>query len=481
MRKRAAIGCILVLALLAGAGGTRSAAAGPEEGIAWVHKVVEGFEKAAAEQKVLMICINAKDTPGEKMEYAAKALREVIYKDPSVIVKSREFVCVYLTPEGSTDDYGEMRIRFGIEDKIVSPQHIFAAPDHLEGSKPLVRRQYWNYGSGEYAVKAMLDLMDKALIAYRVQQNLPDPPPAEPAGRKAWIGKMLDMVRTNDDAVRLGALRMLVEYDEKNDCTAALVPLVTEFAEADKARPLADVIRVLGVPGLDAAAEAIHPLLAHREDDIRGNAAVTLEYIGCPASAEPLLARAKKEKNEHIANHLYRALGRCAKDDAKVTKRLLKLSTPKKEAFPCYGPGIALGYAARSEKVARSIEKKLAKLGSPFTGFEYGKNTVVRAILMWALSHHGDAKSASFIRKKLMEPLEDEKAWGKGQVMSFYEAVARKCDGQADQDGAIEAGVYGVLWWERGHELLDEYRIGRSVAQFAPKGEWGRKPDEEDG
>ncbi len=79
-----------------------------------------------------------------------------------------------------------------------------------------------------------------------------------------------------------------------------------------------------------------------------------------------------------------------------------------------------------------------------------------------------------------MKPLEEEKAWGKARVMAFYEAVARKCEGQDDTQQAIDAGVGGVLWYERGRELLDEYRIGRSVKAFAPKGEWGRDPDQEE-
>jgi len=171
MRGRTAAEVILALLLAMGLSSANSAFAEPEEGIAWITEVVAGFEKAAKEKKVLMICINAKNTPGERMETAAHGLREVVYKDPVVVAKSREFVCVFLTPEGSSEDYGEMRLRFGIEGDIVSPQHIFAHGEHDIGSKPLLRRQYWYYGSGEDAVKALLGLMDKALVAHRVQQN----------------------------------------------------------------------------------------------------------------------------------------------------------------------------------------------------------------------------------------------------------------------------------------------------------------------
>ena len=486
-RTRAAGWVLLLLPVLAGIGlAPTGAGARPEEPaeaveeISWLTDVMAGFEKAAKEKKVLMICINARDTAGEKMETAAKALRDVVYKDPAVVAKAREFVCVFLTPGGSSDDYGELRLRFGIEGDIVSPQHVFAEGDHLMGEKPLLRRQYWRYGAGEAAIKAMLALMDKALVAYRVQQNLPDPPPPDPQGRTTWIGTMLELVRGTDVATRLGALRMLVENDNKDDCTSALVPLVTELGEAGRTDALRDVVRVLGVPGLEAAALALHPLLGHKDETIRGNVAVTLEYIGSRSSAEFLLAQARKEKDVHIANHIYRALGRCGRDDPKAVKRLLSRSTPKKDEFACYGPAIGLGYLGTNAKAARSIERKLAKLGSPFRGTDYGEHIVARAILIWGLGELRDPKSAKFIREKLMKPLEEEKAWAKERVLAFYEAVAKKCEGVGGTQPVIESGVYSVLWYERGRELLDEYRIGRSVKRFAPKGEWGRRPDLEE-
>ena len=151
MRRRTTL---LVTALLVAfalpALGPRTARAEPDaepaETIAWLHDVVAGFERAAAEKKVLMICINAKHAIGEREEPAAKGLREVVYLDPAVVEKSRgSFVCVFLTAEGSSEDYGELALPLGVDGYIVSPQHIFAHP-HTSGTKPLVRKEYWPYG-----------------------------------------------------------------------------------------------------------------------------------------------------------------------------------------------------------------------------------------------------------------------------------------------------------------------------------------------
>ena len=48
-------------------------------------------------------------------------------------------MCALVKPDGTSADYAEIRQRFGIEGLIVSPQHLFAAPD---GTK-LDRHEYW--------------------------------------------------------------------------------------------------------------------------------------------------------------------------------------------------------------------------------------------------------------------------------------------------------------------------------------------------
>ena len=77
-----------------------------------------------------------------------------------------------MTAEGSSADYGELRLRLGIDGLIVSPQHIFVHPKHADGAKPLFREQYWRYGSGPEAAKMLIAMMDKALAAYRKAQTV---------------------------------------------------------------------------------------------------------------------------------------------------------------------------------------------------------------------------------------------------------------------------------------------------------------------
>ncbi len=489
---------LLVLVLLAtpsrpAYGEETPAGVGAPERIAWMHDLPAAFEKAAAEQKIVMICINAKNAIGEREEPAAKGLREIVYLDPAVVKKSRAFVCVLLTAEGSSEDYGELRYRLGIDGFIVSPQHIFAHPQHQQGDKPLIRKQYWPHGDGEEAVAALLQLMEDAQGAYGVRERMPDTPPDDgdfdPGGstapasgpeHTAWLDKLLALIREPDAATRRHALETLSENDRQGNCTIPLVPLLAEFEKSEDTDALIDVVRTLGIPDLEVAAPALHELLKHKDARVRANAAVTLEYIGSATSVDPLLARVKREKDEAIANHMYRAIGRCGLGSAAAKKKLLRSSLPGKEGdFGSLGAVIGLAYFQGDAKLARAIEKQILKLGSPF---DQGKNThsLLRALQIWCLSEIRDPGSASFLRKRVMKPLEDEENPWKESLFRYYEAVAECCEGKGEARQMVDAGIGRYLWYDDARALVDEYRRGRSMRQFVPKGEWGNKPPDED-
>ena len=180
----------------------------PGDTITWTNDVEKAFAKGAKARKPIMICINSQRVDGGREEPAAKGLREVVYKDLRVVGKSRKFICVFLTSAGSSGDYGELRARFGIDGLIVSPQHIFAHPDHKSGQTPLARKQYWPYGKGADAVKALLGMMDQALADFAKVEGSPATPdapdapdtPAEPDApdapdgddaRTKWIAKLI--------------------------------------------------------------------------------------------------------------------------------------------------------------------------------------------------------------------------------------------------------------------------------------------------
>ncbi|MDJ0522600.1 MAG: hypothetical protein QNJ90_11085 [Planctomycetota bacterium] len=469
----------------------------PGDTITWSRDVVKAFEKAAAQRKPVMICINSQRVDGGRVEPAAKGLREVVYRDVRIVAKSRQFVCVFLTSAGSSAEYGELRARFGIDGLIVSPQHIFAHPDHKTGDQPLFRKEYWPYGKSEGAVKALLDMMDKSLAAFAAREggtatpeapeakpepepDAPDAPVAPEADEKrtAWIQQLLDIVKRGGAAQREEAVRSLVANDRKGDCIDPLVALMPKLFEDKMIPELTTVVRGLTIPGLDKAALIMHEFLKHKDDDLRANTAVTLEYIGSKESIKPLTARVAREKNNDIANHMYRALGRCGKGESKVRSLLLKKAKGSKTETASFGPIVGLAYFEKDAKAARGVEKQLKALGPPGGGRRGGgRGTLKRAMLAWTLSEIGDPKSADFMRERMLAPLENVQSWWKGAVMTYYEAVARSCEGDEEAQDGVTEGVTGTLSFVGGSERFqDERRQGRDKSKFEPKAEWEVQP-----
>jgi hypothetical protein len=480
------LAALLVVLLLASPALSQQA---PTGGIEWQKDLTTGLEKAKETGKVLMICINATYVDGKKREEpAAKGLREVVYRDPKVVEKSREFVCVFLTPRNSTADYGELG-NLGMEGEIISPQHIFV---NSAGTRILLRREYWSHGQGEKAVEALLAMMDQALKSGAKDNGPPVEKPEGPedsaAARTEWIAKMIQQVQGTPNE-REAALVALLENDQDGDCTNALIALLPENKK--NVDLLWSLIRALGRNGLEAAAIPVAEFLDHRDATIRANAAVSLEYIGSHDKkvVAALSKAAAREKEEGIANHMFRALGRCGVKDSKARGLLLKMVASAKSEFASFGPAIGLAYFEGDSKAARGVEKLLKQLGMPGGGRRgWGGNNVKRAVLCWTLASIGDKKSGRFMRDEMIAKLENNKAFWVEGVKTFWEAVARQCEGDGeDQMGGIVAGVRvtnrfsrrGGQGRGRGEPegrnapqvLMDEARNNRDTTNFRPKGD----------
>ncbi len=481
---------VLVLTVLLGllpAGPVRGEDPPAAAQVAWEKDLATALARAKEDGKILLICINAKAVEGEAGEEpAAKGLREVVYRDPRIVERSRAFVCVLVSPNSSVADHGILG-NLGVQAPIISPQHIFVKP---EGDQVLLRREYWPHGKGEKAVEALLSMMkeaEEARSAPRPPAETPEPgaggakegPPTDEA-RAAWIAEMLAKVR-DVPAERGPALKALVKEDRDGDCVGPLVEMLKETRkDTDLLRAL---IRALGRNGLAAAALPVADHLGHREDRIRAEAAVSLEYIGCRDRKvlTALTNAAGGEKDELIANHAFRALGRCGVEDANVRNLLLKAAANGRSEFATYGPAMGLAYFERDEKAARGVEKILKLIGVPGGGRGAGQNTMKRVLLSWTLAEIGDPKSEAFVRDELIAPLKDNQAFWVEGMLSFWGSVARMCAGDAEERPAVEGGVrftVGIaLRFGGGREgggsmsMMDEARRGREDAGFTPKGD----------
>ena len=461
--------------------------------VSWITNLTKAFERAKEKKRVLMICVNATQVDGGRVEPAAKGLREVVYKDLRVVKKSREFVMAYLTPQGTSADYGELRA-LGVEGLIVSPQHIFVHPD---GDELISRHEYWPHGQGDTAVKALIKLMNDALTVYAKMIGTPANPAApeqpdvgpapeapdvgaDPAvgaadtkARLEWIENTLLTVKTGAPTKRKEALHLLVTEDKDGDCVD---PLLAALATYEKdLEILVDAIRALGRHKLERAAEPLCEYLGHKDRSVRGNAAVSLEYIGSPTSVSTLRKKVSKEKDEDVANHMYRALGRCGAGDDKVRTLLAKKTTSAKSEKMSYGPIIGLAYFGRDPKTARVVEKTLKKVGPPAFGRRAGanlENVVKRALLVWCLGQVGDEKSAKFMNERMIKPLENAQSPFVAPIRRGYEAVAAYCLGDRGEASAVEAIMQGTVDFLRIDPFMDDMRRDRDATEFQPLGEW---------
>ena len=492
-------------ALLLGLGAVSVRAAGepakPGDTITWVRTLAPAFEQAAKEKKPLMICINSERVDGGRVESAAKELRENTYKDPRVVGKSRLFVCAFLTSEGSSEDFGELRARWKIEGTIVSPQHLFARSD---GSL-LQREEYWPYGTGERSVTNLLRLMDEALAKDKVPALPPEPvtpsapvpaAPAQPAPGGAapappvlptpipgddaehakWVAEMLRLVQQGPPESRKEALRRLLSEDKDNAHLKAILALLPQLVAAKDEPAQVDVVRALGRPNLTLAVPALVEYLDSKVEDLRGNAAISLEYIGAAEAVDGLKKRVDHEKIDLIACHVLRALGHCGKGDDKVRAILDRQATGAKvEAISCAAI-VGLAYFEKDKDAARTLEDLASKVGPPAFGRRgwggAATNSQKRSFLPWAIAEVGDPKSAKFMREKMLSQLENvQNPWVSG-VRTYYGAVADVCDGKTDQKSAVEAGITGALQFFGGNPLMDDMRRGRDGGGFTPKADW---------
>ena len=468
--------------------------------ITWERDLVAAFESAAKAGQPVMICINSKTVDGGREEPAAKGLREVIYKDPRVVGLSRQFVCVFLTPNASSKDYGELRARFGIEGMIVSPQHIFADP--TENPKtPLFRREYWSYGSGEKGIEALVSMMETAARKFasrRGEEGAVKPPPGgdkktpEPsakdpegkqpekdapiapeddAARQKWIEETIALIDTDAEERRQKAIKTLILNDKEGDCINPLIALLPELKKNEPAQ--IDLVRALGRPDLFDAAEPIAVFLKHKNKDLRANAAVSLEYIGSPDSVKPLRKYALKEKDENLANHLFRALGRCGAGESKVRQVLAKRARSAKSEFASLGAIIGLAYFEGDKKAARAVEDILQKIGPQTFGRRGGgRNTLKRVMLTWCLTEIGNPKSADFIRDKMLGPLENMQSRWLRRTVTFYEAAVKICEGDKKAKSDLNAGIVRVFEFMGGNDMMDDARKDRDRTKFTPKADW---------
>ena len=315
--------------------------------------------------------------------------------------------------------------------------------------------------------------------------------PDEGEARAEWIQDRLTDVREGKQSKRRAALKMLVAQDQDGDTTSRLVALLSDGGLRGEA--LVDLVRALGIDSLVAAIPPLVALLASDDASVRGNVAVSLEYIGGHEAVEPLKKRLGRESIGSVRNHLCRALARCGAGQKPVRAALLKQLRRARADQDLVGPLAGLAYFERDAQVARKLEKLLAKSVVP-KGTDGAISARRRAKLMgWTLAHVKDAKTPKFLRDKVLPRLKSSSSISivgiGGTEAQFYEAVARYIDGDPSAKDTVDSAIgsgnnTGMVIGGRslgsvsgiGIRMMDDMRKGRDMQDFVPLGD--RKPPE---
>lgn len=305
--------------------------------------------------------------------------------------------------------------------------------------------------------------------------------------RQTWITGTLERIRETDGAARDEAIHALLGEDDDGDTVRRLTDLLRERRHDASLRVA--IVRGLGRDGLAAAIPHLLSALRHPDPIVRGNAAVSLEYVGLGDKGvrTALLRMARREKDVHLANHAWRALGRCGRGDPRVRDRLVEAARKARSPLHTIGPSIGLAYFADDPVAARGLEQVLKRLGVPKapprsrrTGFSRtdAANDARRAITSWSLCQVGDSRQARQIRKRLFDRLARVRSDWARPHQSFWDDVARVLEGETDRMEAVVEGVRERLVSYAGigeqglrEAIADECRTGRRGGPFRPLGD----------
>lgn len=294
--------------------------------------------------------------------------------------------------------------------------------------------------------------------------------PDDDAVRAALVGRILE----GPVGARTDALEKLLADDPTGAGFAAVLGAAKELEKRKDAPALVDVARHLGRPGLEKAVEPLVGLLDAKDADVRATAAVSLEHVGVAAAVGPLLARLDREKEDAVLMHLLRAAGRCGRGEDRVRAALDRRASSGKTEALCCAAVIGLAHATGDAATARLLEDHLTKVGPPGFGrrADKGVNSLKRAYLGWALAAVGDPKSTTFVREKLLKPLEHVSGGPVvDAVVAYYVAIHDVCDGRKDAMAIVEAGAKTVLA-TYGNPLTADARKQRTFSSYVPLAEW---------
>jgi len=285
------------------------------EGIAWEKDFDAAFAKAKERNVPVLVCFNM-DTESASESTLA------IYKEPELVDRSRDFVCLIASAakhgdeaapcprfEGVTcGEHQKMEIKaseaFVGTEAVISPQHVLVSPDR----KVLMRRAYY---VGKSELMKMLRMAEKSVLSGKY---------AGAEGEEKQIAELLKSAKDRNAVTRKPAIAELGKLEH----LAARDALLELLDSKNMTETRTDAIDALATKGNYDALDKIAAQLSDTQAQVARHAVVALEKIGLPAAVAPLLKLWKKKPIGMIAGEIPRALTACAPNDAEVLSLVKK-------------------------------------------------------------------------------------------------------------------------------------------------------------
>jgi hypothetical protein len=354
--------------------------------ILWEASYGEAVERARTEHKLLFVAVNmdgegANDYMADKV-YHDKRICELTASTVNVIASrfshgASDSTCKrFGTITCAEHQFAEKGVRGAAvkpskDGHIIAPQHVFLDPggEVLMSVPYLISAEELEWclikALNEVHPEAQREIPEEAHAPMRlVAGRLYDPEAGQPAPRplgKEELEETIKELQSGFGALEnMNAFSRLLVTDEP-DAVKYAIQEVNSGLLTYTSSMNTSLVRTIGMVSPESFWEVVEPMLKHRDENVRSEAAVCLEQLGARKSVKAIQAALSKEKDPHVKKNLLRALGTAGRAASGPEKVLLRYAKDDRDGDVMDNALMALGMQAQRLKVRKFLLDRLAE------------------------------------------------------------------------------------------------------------------------
>ncbi|HKB14897.1 MAG TPA: HEAT repeat domain-containing protein [Planctomycetota bacterium] len=390
------------------------------DSVQWEGDFEAALAKAAKEKKPLFVTFTLDGEPANERQWSDT------YVDPKFIALSRKMVCLAgniadhapagqpcpkfpgITCEQHKEVERAIRKRYLKTDLVISPQHVFAAPNGAE-----LFRKVWEHPKGDLMRGMAMAIAGRAEASTGAEAG----EVADLAsGERARVDRLLQEIESNNAEVRDGAFTALATSEDPRALPAILGKAKAENSDLTRYQ----AIHALGQKGNHGAIAPLLGFLGERDTKISIYALNSLRKIELPDPVPDLLKYLKTTLNDRVRAYALRAIATCHPGNPEVQK--VCLQSMKGASATLEVPAMLAVFSLQPDpKVTAAVKPKLSS-GS----------TSVRSLAAWILGRQRDPSLVPLLGKlaeedkslEVREMARKTVAYCKGEEVPNYERLS---------------------------------------------------------